>query len=99
MLIFAAFYVKGQTNKAYGDNMVQVDTTALGAPIFAIYSGDINQDGYIDAFDFLDMDPDIQAGNSGYLVSDANGDGFTDAFDFLVLDPNIQAGIGLLRPF
>lgn len=85
------------TNPAYGDNQTVVDNIA-GQPVFAIYSGDINQDGFIDVFDFLDLDPDIQSGNFGYIPTDLNGDGFVDAFDFIVLDKNIQAGVGLVTP-
>ena len=65
---------------------------------FAIYSGDINQDGSIDATDFLELDPSIQNGDGGYLVGDLNGDGSVDASDFLILDPNIQNGIGAAFP-
>ena len=65
---------------------------------FAIYSGDINQDGSIDATDFLELDPSIQNGDGGYLVGDLNGDGSVDASDFLILDPNIQNGIGAAYP-
>ena len=85
---------------AYGNNMRQMEPG-----VYAMYSGDIDdgtstplQDGFVDAFDFLIMDVDIQAGNSGYYVTDLNGDGFVDAFDFLVLDPNIQNGISRLTP-
>ena len=85
---------------AYGNNMREIEPG-----YWVMYSGDIDdgsltpfQDGFVDAFDFLIMDVDIQAGNSGYYVTDINGDGFVDAFDFLVLDPNIQIGISKLTP-
>lgn len=80
-------------NKAYGGNQVLVATN-----IYAIFNGDMNHDGAIDAFDYLIMDPDIQQGNSGYLISDLNGDGSVDIFDDLKLEPNIANGIGLSRP-
>lgn len=98
MALFLVFEVNAQTNNAYGDNQVQVDMIS-GTPVFAIYSGDINQDGSIDAFDFLPMDVDIQAGNQGYYATDLNGDGSVDAFDFLVLDVNIQTGVSMQRPY
>ena len=99
MLLFLVLRSNGQaTNNAFADNQVQVDLIS-SIPVFAIFSGDVNQDGFIDAFDFLDMDVDIQAGNQGYIPSDLNGDGYTDAFDFLVLDVNVQAGVGLQRPY
>ena len=91
----------GQTNNAYQDNMKVIDSTLVGNTyqyIFAIYSGDITQDGTIDISDFLDIDPAIQNGDGGYVVGDLNGDGAVDVSDFLVLDPNIQGGIGANIP-
>lgn len=80
-------------NKAFGNNQVEVE---LGK--WAFYSGDINEDGSIDAFDYLILDPDIISGNSGYLSTDLNGDGSVDAFDYLILDPNIINGISSMTP-
>ena len=81
-------------HQAFGDNMSQTPDN-LG---WAIYSGDIDQGGSIDALDYIIMDPSIQNGDSGYFVSDLNGDGAVDALDYLILDPNIQSGIGLQIP-
>lgn len=78
---------------ALGSNQV-----ALGNGQYELYSGDINQDGMMDVFDYLIQDPDIIAGNSGYLTSDLNGDGAVDIFDYLVLDPNIINGLGKVIP-
>lgn len=82
-----------QVNPAAGDNQVQV------APgVFAIYSGDVNQDGSIDGSDFLMLDASVQNFDSGYLVSDLNGDGSVDGADFLIMDANIQKFISLVTP-
>ena len=80
-------------SQAYGSNQVEVEQG-----VFALFSGDINQDSAIDAFDYLILDPDIQNGNGGYLSTDLNGDGSVDAFDYLILDPNIQLGVGVSKP-
>lgn len=80
-------------NKAYADNQVEVETG-----VFAMYSGDVNQDYSIDVFDYLEMDPDIVNGNSGYLSTDTNGDGVVDVFDYILVDPNIVNGIGAAMP-
>lgn len=80
-------------NKAYGNNQVEVENG-----IYAFYSGDMNQDGAIDAFDYVVIDPDISNGSSGYLTTDLNGDGSVDAFDYVILDPNIYAGVGASAP-
>ena len=85
--------VKAQTNPAAGNNQVQV------APgVFAIYSGDVNQDGSIDGSDFLIIDNDIQNFGGGYIVTDLNGDGSVDGLDFLIVDVNIQNFIGVVTP-
>lgn len=80
-------------NKAYGDNQVEVETG-----VFAFYSGDMNQDFSIDAFDYLIMDPDIYNGAGGWLATDLNGDGSVDAFDYLIYDPNGYNGITIQSP-
>ncbi|MEZ5045747.1 MAG: PKD domain-containing protein [Chitinophagaceae bacterium] len=79
-------------NQAYGNNQVAKGT------LWTIYSGDINQDGFVDIFDFLSWDIDNQNFASGYYATDLNGDGFIDIFDFLVWDPNNQFFIGVITP-
>ncbi|MBL7765300.1 MAG: hypothetical protein JNJ58_04360 [Chitinophagaceae bacterium] len=80
-------------NHAYGMNQIQV------APgVWALYSGDINQDGGIDGDDFNALDPDVQAGNGGYLNTDLDGSGGVDGDDFNIFDPNAQIGVGQITP-
>ena len=64
----------------------------------ALFSGDLNHDGAVDATDFLILDPLLQNGAGGYLDEDLNGDGAVDGTDFLCLDINIQKGIGAAHP-
>ena len=81
-------------NKAYGDNQTEVEPG-----VFAMYSGDINQDGFIDSFDFPLLDTDIFNGVSGvYVNTDLNGDGFVDSFDFPVFDVNSFNGVSVMTP-
>jgi hypothetical protein len=102
LVFFAVKFSAGQTNNAFGDNMKVVDSTLVSGNtyqyVFAMYSGDVNQDGAIDGSDFLDLDPSIQNGDGGYMVGDLNGDGAVDGSDFLVLDPNVQLGVGVATP-
>lgn len=84
---------KAQTNPAAGDNQVQVEPG-----IFAIYSGDVNQDGTIDGTDYLMIDADIQNFGAGYIVTDLNGDGSVDGTDYLIVDANIQNFVGVILP-
>ncbi len=80
-------------SQAYGDNLLDD-----GNGVFLIYSGDINQDGFIDGNDFIDLDNDNSNFISGYVVTDVNGDGFVDGNDFVVLDNNNSNFIGIVKP-
>jgi hypothetical protein len=80
-------------SQAYGGNQIEVEPV-----VWAMYSGDINQDGAIDGFDYTLLDPDIIAGASGYLTTDLSGDGIVDAYDYILLDPNIISGITIIMP-
>jgi YVTN family beta-propeller protein len=80
-------------DKAYGNNQAEIEPG-----IFALYSGDINQDLSIDAFDYLILDPDVINGVSGFLSTDLTGDGNVDAFDYILLDANLINGVGAVTP-
>ncbi|MBL7773208.1 MAG: hypothetical protein JNM95_10115 [Chitinophagaceae bacterium] len=82
-----------QASMAYGANQAEVEPG-----IWALYSGDINQDDIVDVFDYLTLEPDIVNGSFGYLHTDTNGDGAVDIFDFLILEGNLINGIGAATP-
>lgn len=67
-------------SQAYGNNMNLKNSKAC------IYSGDINQDGFINGNDFTFYSG--QFGSSGYLVSDLNGDGVVNGNDFTIFSNN-----------
>jgi hypothetical protein len=69
--------------KGFGDNMIEVETG-----VFAMYTGDINQDEFIDPFDYPSFELDNVTFASGYLATDLNGDGFIDPFDYPVFELN-----------
>jgi len=89
--------------QSFGPNMKDIfgDGTA-----WALFSGDIfdanlfqeGHDGFIDIFDYLILDVDVQSGNAGYYITDLNGDGFVDIFDYLLFDPNVQSGVSSITP-
>jgi hypothetical protein len=81
-------------SQAYGDNMKM-----LAAGVYGFYSGDINQDGFVEASDFPFLFNDIDNFVEGYHPTDLNGDGFVEASDFPFLFNNIDAFIELLRPY
>lgn len=80
---------------AYGENEVQVDDSPLK---FAIYCGDVNQDGIIDAGDLSDVDNDAYNSVSGYVSTDVNGDNFVDASDLSIVDNNARIAIIVRNP-
>ncbi|MBK7160159.1 MAG: hypothetical protein IPH77_16905, partial [Ignavibacteria bacterium] len=71
------------SSQAYGNNMKQIDNSPLR---FAFYSGDINQDGSIDASDLSAVDNGASGSVSGYVAADVNGDNFVDAADQSIVD-------------
>jgi hypothetical protein len=79
--------------KAYGDNMIIV---APGH--YAIYSGDINQDGMIESLDYLKLETDILYILFGYEPSDITGDGVVESADYNLIENNILKIIFLSRP-
>ena len=72
------------------DPMVEVATGT-----YAMWTGDLNQDDFIDATDFTLFDLDNAAGLLfDYYATDMNGDGFVDASDYITYDAS-----SLVAPF
>ncbi len=83
----------------YGDYLAFGNNQAdFGDGSFLIYAGDVNQDGFVDGNDFIEVDNDNALFYSGYKASDVNGDGFVDGNDFILLDNNSSLFIGSLQP-
>jgi len=82
-------------SQAYGNNMKQVDTAPMR---FAIYSGDTNGDGVVDASDLLQIDNDAFNFITGYVDTDVNGDGVVDASDAVIADNNASNFITKITP-
>lgn len=91
--LFSATAAWSQSNNAYGDNQKQVEPG-----VWAIYSGDVNQDGIIDFIDQITMDNDVFSYAFGYVVTDLNGDAVVDYLDQIILDNNVSAFIGVASP-
>jgi len=83
------------TAQAFGSNMIQVDASPLR---FAIYGGDVNQDGTIDATDVSLIDNDAQNFISGYVLTDITGDRFADGSDFAIADNNAANFVSVVIP-
>jgi hypothetical protein len=90
----STYSFKNAANKAYGNNL-----SNLGNGVFAIYSGDINQDGAVDFNDYPSIDLENLLGSYPvYLPTDFNGDGVTDFNDYPIIDSNNLSGLQIQRP-
>jgi len=81
---------------AYGNNQIQVDTSPYD--VFAFFSGDVNQDGTIDASDVSAIDNDASNFVGGYVVTDLTGDDFVDGTDFAIADNNAANFVSAITP-
>jgi uncharacterized delta-60 repeat protein len=79
-------------SQAYGNNQILKGTK------YCIYSGDVNQDGAIEATDLMIVDNAAFLGLGGYIPPDVNGDYFVDGSDLQVVDNNSTRFIGIVRP-
>ncbi len=79
-------------SQAFGNNL-----TLVGSK-WCIYSGDVNQDGTIDAGDVSIVDNASAIGLSGNVPEDLNGDGFVDASDLSIVDENAYNVISAVTP-
>lgn len=75
-------------SKAYGDNQI-----LMGPGMWAIYSGDINQDEAIDNSDGVDLTNDVDNSEFGIRITDLNGDGAVDNSDTPFFDNNTTNSI------
>ncbi|MBK6505303.1 MAG: FG-GAP repeat protein [Ignavibacteria bacterium] len=82
-------------SQAFGNNLIQIDALPLR---FGIYSGDVNDDGTIDATDLSAIDNDASNFIGGYVVTDLNGDDFVDATDIAIADNHAANFVSVIRP-
>jgi pimeloyl-ACP methyl ester carboxylesterase len=73
--------------KAYGNNLKLIGGN------YAIYSGDKNQDGSINATDKNETGTAAGSFTKGYVSSDINGNGVVDGLDLILIDNNADAGV------
>jgi len=78
--------------QAFGNNL------KLVGPKYCTYSGDVDQDGFVDGTDTQLIDNDAYAFLSGYLPADINGDNFVDGSDALIAGNNAANFVGKIIP-
>jgi hypothetical protein len=79
-------------NKAYGSNMAAVSGG------YALYVGDVNQDGAINSTDVSLINDQINNFGSGYIPEDINGDGTMDSSDINLMEPNVNNSVSVTHP-
>lgn len=80
------------SSKAYGSNMVKVGNK------WCIYSGDVNQDGYVEFEDINELTIANQNMQTGYVVTDLNGDRIVDIDDLVICTKNVTNFVGKIIP-
>jgi len=81
--------------KAYGGNLLLM---AGPGTYYAIYGGDVNQDGSVDTGDATPVDNDSAAFVMGYVATDVNGDASVDTGDVTIIDNNGAAFVTSVTP-
>ncbi len=89
------YNLSSSSSQAFGSNVIQIDSSPVR---FAVYSGDVNQDGTVDATDISTIDNDASNFVGGYVVTDLTGDDFVDGTDFAIADNNAANFVGAIRP-
>lgn len=79
-------------SKAYGNNL------KLKNGKYCIFSGDVNQDGYIEINDLTLVFNNAVLGESGYKITDLNGDLIVNTADMNIVFENSVIGVQAITP-
>lgn len=82
-------------SSAYGQNLIRANNSP---DRYAIYSGDVDRDGFVDGTDLITISNDASMLKTGYISTDLNGDGFVDGTDALIAGNNATGYIGVISP-
>lgn len=83
------------SEKAYSNNQVLIDNIPER---YAIYIGDVNQDGIVDASDLSSVENNAAEGLSGYVITEVTGDEFVDAGDLSIFENYSVNGVSAVIP-
>ena len=99
--IYSEYNFIQNVSNAYG--IVSPPVLNQVAPgVFALFSGELNDDGYIDGMDYVTFETDLYSSAYGDLFlldGDFNGDSYVDATDYSKFDYNSQLGLFFQRPY
>jgi hypothetical protein len=71
----------------------------MGNGVYALYGGDVNQDGTVDGFDLQATENDASEFAFGYNATDCTGDGASDGFDMQLIENNSALFLFMARPY
>lgn len=84
-------------SKAYS-NSTNTPMKVISTGKCALYSGDVNQDGLINALDMSKVEISSKNIGFGYFNDDVNGDGVVDILDLQIIDNNKKLFLNKARP-
>ncbi len=79
--------------KAYGSNMIEMEPG-----VWALFSGDLNDDGNVDNSDYTLWETDSNSFLFGNFATDLNGDGNVDNSDYTIWEANSNSFIFASHP-
>ena len=88
----ASYNFTTSSSQAYGNNQT------LKGSRYCIYSGDVNQDGFVEAGDVSLIDNDASISITGFVITDLTGDQFVDGSDMSIADNNAYNYVGRITP-
>lgn len=80
--------------QAYGSTQVEVEPG-----VWALWSGDLNQDGFVESADYGQIENDLLLFQIGYYNSDITGDGFVESADYGLMENNLILFIIASHPY
>lgn len=82
-------------SKAFGNNQILVDNSPSR---YAVYSGDVDQDGAVNLVDLVEINNDAGSFTSGYIPTDVNGDNVTELSDLIIAYNNAVSFVIVISP-
>ncbi len=83
------------TANVFGGNLISVDNSPQE---FGLYSGDVNQDGFIDLTDVININNDANSFATGYINTDLTGNNVTDLTDVIMAYNNSVNFVSIKKP-
>jgi len=90
-----SYDMSDNSSKALGNNIVQVNSSP---DIFAMYSGDVVSDNFIELSDVIHTYNDATNFETGYNDSDLTGNNITGLADVLIASNNSNLFVGTITP-